>query len=99
MSVTGQTDSLTHLLIRTRSFHDLGVSTTSRASIGLVSHSGAYSTQKSIHPIGARLKAPTVMNSGWSLAAFAVGVASAATMRVAAAKADADRLVQLTCIP
>jgi hypothetical protein len=50
MSAIGQTESFTHLLIRARSFQILGVSTTSRASSGLVSHSPAYSAQKPIHP-------------------------------------------------
>src|ERR1700738_3544525 len=99
MSVIGQIESLTHLLMRARSFQVLGVRTTSRASSGLVSHSGAYSTQKSIQPMGGRVGAPMVMKSCWSLDAFAVGVASPATMRIAVAKADANTLVQLTCIP
>src|SRR5271165_7220901 len=65
--------SLTDLLMRTRSFQACVVSTTSRGASGLVSHSGAYSEQNSSQPIGARALAPTAMNSGRSLAAFAHG--------------------------
>jgi hypothetical protein len=48
--VIGLTVSFTHLLMRVRSFHALAVSTTSRASSCLVSHSGAYSAQNSLQP-------------------------------------------------
>src|SRR5580704_16986442 len=104
MSVIGHTDSLTYLLISTRSLQALGVRTTSRASRGLVSHSGAYSTQKFTQPNGGRVGAPKVMKSARSLAARAaevIGVAAAspATASAAAAKAVANTLVQLTCIP
>jgi hypothetical protein len=41
-------------------------------------HSPAYSEQNSIHPIGARVVLPTVMNGGRSLAAQAGDITSAA---------------------
>src|SRR6266851_6021486 len=64
--------------MRVRSFQAFVDSTTSRASSDLVSHSGAYSEQNSVQPIGARAVAPTEANSARSLAAFAGGIASAA---------------------
>jgi hypothetical protein len=70
----------------------------------LVSHSGAYSTQKFTQPMGGRVGAPSVMKSSRSLAACAVDIAGTAAANpaiasAAAAKADANTLVQLTCIP
>src|SRR5262249_26823889 len=63
--------SLTHLLIWTMSFQAFGVSTTSRASSALVSHSPGYSEQNSSQPIGARATGPTDTNNGRSPAVSA----------------------------
>src|SRR5262245_9309461 len=77
-SVIGLIASLTHWLIRSRSFQAWVVNTTSRAGMAGVSHSGAYCAQNSRQPTGARAAAPTDMNSGRSLAAWAGATASAA---------------------
>jgi hypothetical protein len=92
--------SLTHLLIRTRSFQDFWESTTSRASIGRVSHSRGVSWQNSIQPIGARALAPTAMYKGRSFAASASAAGSMAAAASAAAIASPapNSLVQLKCI-
>src|SRR5579863_1388779 len=66
MSVIGLTVVLTQRLIRTRSFQAWLDSTTSRGADGLVLHSGSYSTQNSVQPIGARVTSPTETNSGRS---------------------------------
>src|SRR5208283_975071 len=52
---------------------------------GLVLHSGSYSTQNSIQPIGARVVSPNVMNRGRSSAMLAVGIACTARARRPAA--------------
>src|SRR4051794_4860264 len=73
----GLTVSFTDLFMRTSSFQPFVVSTASCGVAALVSHSGAYSEQNSVHPIGARAWLPTVIKSGRSLLAFAAGAASA----------------------
>src|SRR6185437_2638508 len=79
MSVMGLTWSLTHLLTCTRSVQAFGENTTSRASDGLVWHSGLYSTQNCTQPIGARATSPTVMKAAGSAAlAVAAGAATVA---------------------
>src|SRR5262249_13255377 len=72
------TVSLTHSLIRSRSFQAWVVNTASRPGIAGVSHSGAYCVQNSRQPSGARAAAPADMNSGRSPAAWAGAIASAA---------------------
>src|SRR3954454_21268440 len=83
--------------MRVRSFQAFVVSTTSRASKALVSHSGAYSEQNSVQPIGARAVLPTEMNSTRSFAALAAGTASAPASAVATMPA-ASIPVGLHCI-
>src|SRR5580693_6264061 len=86
MSVIGLTVVLTQRLIRTRSFQAWLDSTTSRGADGLVLHSGSYSTQNSVQPIGARVTSPTETNSGRSCVAPVFSVATnAATAKSAAA--------------
>src|SRR5215469_9795400 len=48
------------------SVQDLGVSTTSRGSDGVVAHSDLFSMQKSTQPIGALVTSPTVTKAGCS---------------------------------
>src|SRR5258708_10218724 len=73
--------------MRSSSFQTWVVNTTSRAGMGVVSHSGAYCAQNSRQPIGARAAAPSDINSGCSLAAWtgvtAIAAASAAPARPA----------------
>src|SRR5215467_11970358 len=64
--------------MRSSSFQAWVVNTTSRAGMGVVSHSGAYCVQNSRQPIGARAAAPSDINSGCSLAAWTGVTASAA---------------------
>src|SRR6202020_1892368 len=79
MSVIGLTWVLTQRLTRCRSFQAWPDSTTSRGADGLVLHSGSYSTQNSVQPIGARVTSPTVMNSERSSAVLTLGDATSAS--------------------
>ena len=58
MSVIGLILVLTAVLMRLSSVHVRVDKTTSRGTEGPVSHSGAYSTQNSAHPIGALVTGP-----------------------------------------
>src|SRR5277367_5521622 len=84
MSVIGLMLVLTHRSMRCKSFQAALESTTSRGADGLVLHSGSYSTQNSIQPIGGRATAPTAMNSGRSSAVPALGAANSDTATNAA---------------
>src|SRR5271155_3462409 len=86
MSVIGLTWVLTHRLMRWRSFQACVVSTTSRGVEGLVLHSGSYSAQNSIQPIGARAVSPIVMNIERSAAVLGAGVPNRAAAMTPAAR-------------
>src|SRR6516162_7521087 len=93
MSVIGLTWLLTHRLIFIRSFHAWFDSTTSRGVDGLVLHSGSYSMQNSIQPIGARVASPTEMNSGRSSAMPPFGDSASDSNAIALAAAVRLRIV------
>src|SRR5262245_39552262 len=84
--------------MRSRSFQAFGVSTTSRASIGLVSPSLGYSLQNSTQPIGGRDIAPTGTNGARSLAAFAAGTVSVTATTAAATTPAPNISLGLHCI-
>src|SRR3990167_9005113 len=67
-SITGLMYLLTRALARTNSLHASWVSTTSSGSEGFTAHSGLYSTQNSIQPIGARVGSPITTPGGCSAA-------------------------------
>src|SRR5271156_4334907 len=77
MSVIGLTCVLTKRFTRSRSFHAAELSITSRGCVGLVLHSGSYSTQNSTQPIGVLAVSPSEIKSGRSSALLAHGAASA----------------------
>ena len=93
--------TLTQRLTRSRSFQACSESTMSRAADGLVLHSGSYSAQNSIQPMGARVVSPVEMNSGRSSAVLPVAVANSAsaTMLAAALRLRIDLPVELIVTP
>src|ERR1700674_5050382 len=66
MSVIGLTDSLTHLLTRSRSRHAVCDITMSRGCDAPPRHSPGFSAQNSTQPIGGRVTAPRLAESAWS---------------------------------
>src|SRR5690348_8742214 len=71
MSVIGLMLSLTCLLMRTRSFQDLPLSTTSRGDVVPPLQSLGLVVQNSTQPIGGRVLSPSDANRTRSLAAMA----------------------------
>src|ERR1700746_120405 len=79
MSVIGLTLVLTAMLMRLSSVQARVDKTTSRGTEGVVSHSGAYSTQNSAQPIGALVTGPMPIYGACSCARLAVAEANSAT--------------------